>query len=470
MRKILIVLAILAQPVLVQPILAQPVLAEEAVPQSLAQMQLSFAPVVAEAAPSVVNIYARRIVTSRASPFASDPFFSQFFGQIDAAPRIQNSLGSGVIVSPDGLVVSNFHVVGGAEDIRVVLSDRREFSGSVILSDRDSDLAIIQLEGAQDLPVLTMADSDAAEVGDLVLAIGNPFGVGQTVTSGIVSGLARSGGIGGQGQGYFIQTDAAINPGNSGGALIDMEGQLLGINTSILTQSGGSNGIGFAIPANLVRQYVEQAGDGAATLQRPWAGIAVQTVDAALAEALGLSIPRGVVITDLHPDSPFLAAGLTAGDVILTFDGLPVDAEAELRFRLATQGIGGTATVTYWRDGAERSVDIAMMAAPEQVRQSLEPRRLSTDTVFDGLLAAELTPSIRTQLGLAPDTAGVLVLSADGASRRLRLQEGDVLVSINGAPTGSLAALETLAATKTRRVTLEVIRDGRRLMMQLLSF
>ena len=237
--------------------------AEDQVPQSQAQVTLSFAPIVKQATPAVVNVYTKRIVAQSQSPFAGDPFFSQFFRDQVVTPRVQNSLGSGVIVSPDGIVVSNYHVVGEAAEIRVVLSDKREFDAAVLLADPETDLAILKLDSDAPFPYLPFANSEQAEVGDLVLAIGNPFGVGQTVTSGIVSGLARSGGDMGRGRGYFIQTDAAINPGNSGGALVDISGQLLGINTSILSQSGGSNGIGFAIPANLVRQYVEQAAAGA---------------------------------------------------------------------------------------------------------------------------------------------------------------------------------------------------------------
>ncbi len=226
-----------------------PLTAQTRVPTSQAEIQLGFAPLVKEAAPAVVNIYAKRVVAVRDSPFAGDPFFEGLFRDFGTVrPQVQNSLGSGVILSPDGIVVSNYHVVGEATDIRVVLADRREFNATVILGDEESDLALLRLDGAADLPALTLRDSDSVEVGELVLAIGNPFGVGQTVSSGIVSGLARSGTASGTGRGYFIQTDAAINPGNSGGALIDVNGALIGVNTSILTRSGGSNGIGFAIP------------------------------------------------------------------------------------------------------------------------------------------------------------------------------------------------------------------------------
>ena len=212
-------------------------LAETRVPTSQAEISLGFAPLVKKAAPAVVNIYAKIVTQGSASPFRGDPFFEEFFrGFGQPRPRVQNSLGSGVILSDDGIVVSNYHVVGQATDIRVVLADRREFTARVLLGDKESDLAILQLEGAEGLPSLALRDSDRVEVGELVLAIGNPFGVGQTVSSGIVSGLARSGTATGNARGYFLQTDAPINPGNSGGALIDVNGDLIGINTSILTR------------------------------------------------------------------------------------------------------------------------------------------------------------------------------------------------------------------------------------------
>ena len=233
------------------------------VPKSQAQINLSFVPLVKQTTPAVVNIYAKVVREARRSPFQGDPFFERFFEDFGGTrPRVQNSLGSGVILSDDGIVVSNYHVVGNATDIRVVLSDRREFDARVLLGDKASDLAILQLEDAKDLPFLGLRESDTVQVGELVLAIGNPFGVGQTVSSGIVSGLARSAGARGRAGGYFIQTDAPINPGNSGGALVDVNGALIGINTSILTRSGGSNGVGFAIPADLVAAFVAQSKAG----------------------------------------------------------------------------------------------------------------------------------------------------------------------------------------------------------------
>src|SRR6056297_3725625 len=330
-----------------------PAWAETRVPGSQAEISMGFTPVVKRAAPAVVNIYARRIVNTRSSPFAGDPFFQNLFRDFGVPrQRVQNSLGSGVILSEDGIVVSNYHVVAEATDIRVVLNDRREFSGRVLLADEESDLAVLKLDDAPDMPALELRDSDTVEVGELVLAIGNPFGVGQTVSSGIVSGLARSGTATGNARGYFIQTDAPINPGNSGGALVDVNGQLIGINTSILSRSGGSNGIGFAIPSALVAQFVDQARAGNTEFQRPWAGLRGQSVMADMAEGLGLDRPGGIVVSQLHPQSAFLAAGLQAGDVITAVDGQPVNTPAEMIFRMSVKGIGAEARITRIREGA----------------------------------------------------------------------------------------------------------------------
>ena len=446
------------------------------VPSDAAQIQLSFAPVVREAGPAVVNIYARRITEGQPNPFASDPFFSQFFSQLQPAPRVQNSLGSGVILSPDGLVVSNYHVISGADQIRVVLADRREFSGRVVLADPDTDLAVIRLQDAAALPYLQLADSDAVAVGDLVLAIGNPFGVGQTVTSGIVSGLARAGGNMGQGQGYFIQTDAAVNPGNSGGALVDMAGRLLGINTSILTRSGGSNGIGFAIPANLVGQYLAQARSGATALVQPWAGIAAQTVDAGLAEALGMAAPRGIIINEMDARSPFAAAGLRKGDVITALGGLPVDTPQELDFRMKTIGADAGTTVGYMRAGQDNTAEVQLAAAPaapaatgpETPPQIVTPENLPP--AFAGLQIGDLTPQLRSQLGLPGSAAGVIVLGLERGTRRSQFQPGDVIVEINGQPTTDTAAFESAVSGGGKSWTITYIRNGRTSYLRLFSF
>lgn len=241
-------------------------IAQARIPGSSAEIALSFAPVAKKAAPAVVSIHTRKMVERRFDPFAGHPMFERFFRGMQRRPGfvqrgVEQSLGSGVILDPSGIVVSNYHVVGGADEIIIVLEDGRELQGRVILADRETDLAVVRVDGASGLPALALRDSDTVEVGDLVLAIGNPFGVGQTVTSGIISALGR--GVAATGEpGMFIQTDAAINPGNSGGALVDMEGRLVGINTAILSRTGGSIGIGFAVPANIVSRIVDAARSG----------------------------------------------------------------------------------------------------------------------------------------------------------------------------------------------------------------
>lgn len=437
--------------------------AETTVPGSMTEIQLSFAPVVKAAAPSVVNIYAKRVVerSGLGGPFAQDPFFRRFFEGIGPkTQQVQNSLGSGVIVRPDGLVVTNLHVVGQATEIRVVLTDRREFEAEILLADADSDLVVLKLEGAEDLPALPLRDTSEVEVGDLVLAIGNPFGVGQTVTSGIVSALARTREAPGGGAGYYLQTDAAINPGNSGGALVDMRGRLLGINTAILSRTGGSIGIGFAVPSDLVSQVVAQAEAGRSTLARPWAGLTGQPVDAALAEALGLERAQGLAISDVHPLSPFAQAGLARGDVLLSVDGRPVGAEAELAFRLSALGLGRTAEVAWLSDGDRRAAEIRLTAAPDQPPRDL--RRLPGPSPLGGLEVANLNPAVAMETGLPDDATGVVVMEVADEAVRAGFRKGDRILAINGAEIADTAALEAIAATPPRALELVVERGGRR--------
>ena len=449
MRVISIVLSI---------VIAGAALAQGQVPASDAEVKLSYAPVVKSAAPSVVNIYARRVVQAQASPFANDPFFSQFFN-MQTRPRLQNSLGSGVILGDGGIVVSNYHVVGNATDIRVVLADKREFDAELVLADQQTDLAVLRLTDAPALPALEFADSDSVEVGDLVLAIGNPFGVGQTVSSGIISASARSGQVGGR-PGYFIQTDAPINPGNSGGALVDMTGKLVGINTAIVTRSGGSNGIGFAIPANLVRQYVAQAEAGQTELSRPWAGVTVQPIDGPLAEALGLDIPQGVLISALHPLSPLVTAGLKVGDVVTAIGGLPVDGAPEMQFRLLTLGVGVATEVEFLRDFTAQTVSVSLAPAPENPPRDV--LRIEARSILNGLTAANANPGLVTELGLPFETTGVIVLSVEGVAARTRLRPGDILRRINGVDLTDTGVLRSAAEAQVNRYEIEFERGGQR--------
>ncbi|MEL6575937.1 MAG: Do family serine endopeptidase [Pseudomonadota bacterium] len=458
MRRILLIVALVLTPALA---------AAQAVPQSRAEITLSFAPVVKRAAPAVVNIYTRTVRRQRGVRFRGDPFFDRFFGDFfgqsrQGRRRIENSLGSGVIVGEDGLVVSNYHVVGEADEITVVLADRREFEAEVIFTDQASDLAVLQLDDAADLPVLPFRDSDSLEVGDLVLAIGNPFGVGQTVTSGIISGLARGGNgsrqRGQNGAGYFIQTDAAINPGNSGGALVDMTGALIGVNTAILTRSGGSNGIGFAVPANLVSRVVEAARSGEMRLERPWLGVQAKPVDGELAEALGLERPEGVLLEALHPMSPLAAAGLKRGDLVLGLGDAPVDSPAELAFRSATLGIGGTAGVDFVRRGQPMSAEVALAPPPETPAR--DPRQLANAGRLSGLAVISVNPAVQVEARLPAEATGVLVTGRTGPARRTALRRGDVIFSVNGAEVNTTAELEE--AVRVRNVDLGVLRKGQR--------
>ena len=426
-------------------------------PVSSAEISLSFAPVVKSTAPAVVNIYASRVVEERLSPFAGDPFFDQFFnGYGQSQPRVQNSLGSGVIVSSDGIVVSNYHVVGQATEIRIVLNDRREYAADLILGDQESDLAILRLQDATDLPALAFRDSDEVEVGDLVLAIGNPFGVGQTVSSGIVSGLARSSVE--LGRGYFIQTDAAINPGNSGGALVDMQGRLVGINTAILTRSGGSNGIGFAIPANLVQTVVSQAVAGSARFERPWAGVQGQAMDAGLASAMNLARPDGVLLSDLHPESPFAAAGLRPGDVVLSVAGEPTNTPQEMIFRLSALGIGATVPVTYLDEDGTSTVDVTLIAPPEIPPRS--PVTISDPVALRGLSVARINPALTAEMGLGMEATGVVVTRAQDIAAQIGLRPGDVLLAINGRAVRVPQDVAEAAQEQTRRWAIDVNRGG----------
>ncbi len=423
------------------------------VPTSQAEISLSFAPVVKAAAPAVVNIYAKKQVVGRVSPFAGDPFFDQFFGR--SRPRIENSLGSGVILSPDGFIVTNYHVVGEASDIRVVMLDKREFDAQVVLSDEDRDLAILKVDADKDLPFLVVRDRDP-EIGDLVLAIGNPFGVGQTVTSGIVSALARDGQMGG----YFIQTDAAINPGNSGGALVGMDGDLLGVNTAILTRSGGSNGVGFAIPGQLVMAYLSAAMNGASQVADAWSGLRGQPVDAAMAEALGLSEIDGLLISELHAASPFAGAGLQVGDVILRLqDGPAVDSLAALDYALEID-IDGRAEVVFWRDGSQETAQISFGAAPDT--PPAQPVTIEQRSPLEGLTIGRINPAIIDQLDLPLAATGVVVLNARGYARRFGLREGDVILGINGQVIDTPDDVVDRAGDRLRTWQLDILRGGQR--------
>ena len=449
-------------------LVALPAFAETRVPETRAEIQMSFAPVVKETSPAVVNVYARRLVSQRDQGPFSDPFFRKFFGGdgVLGAPRerVQNSLGSGVIVDGKGLIVTNNHVIQGGSDIRVVLADRREFEAKLLVADERTDLAVLKIEpGDEVLPALNMGDSDDLEVGDLVLAIGNPFGVGQTVTSGIVSALARTQ-VGITDYQFFIQTDAAINPGNSGGALIDLKGNLIGINTAIFSRSGGSIGIGFAIPANMVKTVVQSAETGG-RIQRPWIGAETQDVTAEIANSLGFARPEGALIAGLHPNSPLAVAGLKRGDVILGLDGKPVENAKELSYRVATAQIGSSAIVEYQRGTERRETRIKLIAAPETTAR--DETLMEGNTPFTGLVVANLSPAVADELGLPSGSTGVVAADVKGGPARRIFRKGDVLLEVNGVVIDSVDTLSSAVKTGEGFWQFAINRAGRVIRMQL---
>jgi Do/DeqQ family serine protease len=440
-----------------------PALAQDVIPQSEAQIKLTFAPLVKQAAPAVVNIYTKKVIKDRASPFFDDPFFQQFFGdQFDLGKpreRIQNSLGSGVIVRDDGLVVTNNHVIEGADQIRVVLNDNREFEAKVVAAEDKLDLALLKLDTkGEKLPVLKLRDSDDLQVGDLVLAIGNPFGVGQTVTSGIISALARTNtGIGDFG--YFIQTDAAINPGNSGGALIAMDGTLIGINSAIFSKSGGNVGIGFAIPSNIVARVIDAEGNGGKLVQ-PWIGVSGEGVTADIANSMGLAKPGGVVVQAVYPNGPADQAGLKAGDIVVGVNDREVMDPGGLRFRLATLAVGTTAKISVIRKGAAVDLSIPLIAPPED--PPAQETLLDGKQPLNGTLIVNLSPALSEELGVQ-EWHGVAIMKIKRGSYadRFGMRPGDLLVKINDTRIEAVGDAVSALAASSGKWSITVSRNGK---------
>jgi serine protease Do len=411
-------------------------------PRTDLELRASYAPIVEETAPAVVNIFTSRRVQSRTASLFDDPLFRRFFGDVPGAgqERVQRSLGSGVIVDPTGLIVTNNHVIEGMDEIRVVLNDRREFDAQLLLADPQTDLAVLRIDAGEPLRHLTFADSDRAEVGDIVLAIGNPFGVGQTVTSGIVSALSRTN-VSVSDYQFFIQTDAAINPGNSGGALVDIDGRLLGVNTAIFSRSGGSNGIGFAIPGNLVRRIVASAVGGDTVVRRPWLGVLGSDVDSRIAQALGLSRPQGALINEIYRNGPADQAGLREGDVILAIGGLPVSNAEALRYRPATLEAGSRVEIRFLRDGRERTTRADLDLPPRS--PAPDETLLTGENQLAGATVANLSPGLADELGRNPFDTGVVILSVEPGSyaRRYRLRESTVILAVDDQPVADVDSL-----------------------------
>ncbi|MCC6205892.1 MAG: DegQ family serine endoprotease [Hyphomicrobiales bacterium] len=440
---------------------------QKRVPFGREDMQLSFAPLVKATTPAVVNVYATQKPKKSLSPFAGDPFFEQFFGR-QMPPRAQSSLGSGVIVDPSGLVVTNNHVIANADEMKVALSDGREFQSKVLLKDESLDIAVLKIDAPEPFPVVPIGDSDALEVGDLVLAIGNPFGVGQTTTSGIVSALARSH-IGVSDFGFFIQTDAAINPGNSGGALVNMGGQLIGINTAIYSRSGGSIGIGFAIPSNMVRAVVESAKNGNDFFERPYIGATFEPVTAQIAEALGMMSPSGALVASVDDGGPAAKGGLKAGDVVLSMNGTTIEHVDALGYRLATQPVGATARLAVLSGGKQKEVDVVLIRAP--AGQSSAEVTIEGDNPFAGAKVAALSPRVAQRLRVRAEGKGVALVDIDPASpaAQFGFRPRDIIREVNGVEIDTPEKLQEAASADQRWWRFTVERNGR-LIKQMLRY
>jgi Do/DeqQ family serine protease len=419
---------------------------ERRVPLNSADLQQSYAPVVKRVAPAVVNVYAAKVVENR-NPLFDNPIFRRFGGE-----QVQRSLGSGVIVDPAGLVVTNNHVIEDATEVKVSLADKRELEAEIVLKDARSDLAVLRLKaGGERFPALDFGNSDELQVGDVVLAIGNPFGVGQTVTHGIVSALARTN-IGITDYQFFIQTDAAINPGNSGGALVDLFGRLAGINTAIFSRSGGSQGIGFAIPANMVRVVVASAKGGGSAVRRPWLGAKLQAVTADIADGLGLKRPTGALVASTVPGSPADRAGLKTNDLIIAVDGQTIEDPSAFDYRFATKPLGGEAQLGIMRSRKDLVVAVPLQTAPEAPREELQIRSRSP---FLGATVGNLSPALADELRLDTQSQGVVVMDVtDGSFASQIFRRGDIVVSVNGERIARTRDLDRL--TKESRSTWDV--------------
>ncbi|HTY61394.1 MAG TPA: DegQ family serine endoprotease [Acidobacteriota bacterium] len=448
-----------------------PLLVAASSPVQTAQVSFAsgFSAVAAKDVPSVVNIASTKVVRSpeggQMSPFFADPFFRQFFGdqftpqqQMPREER-EHSLGSGVIVSADGYILTNNHVVDGASDIKVTLGDKREFKGHVIGTDPKTDIAVLKIE-AKGLPALIFADSTKVRVGDFALAIGNPFGLSQTVTLGIISATGR-GNLGIEDYEDFIQTDASINPGNSGGALVNVNGELIGINTAILSGDGGGNqGIGFAIPINMARQVMEQILKQGKVV-RGYLGAMIQPVTPQIAKAFGLTKAQGALLGDVEPEGPAGKSGLQKGDIVLEVDGQPIIDTREFRLKVAMMKPGTTVKLKVFHNGIERTVDVALGAMPSKPsdKQGIEG---SPSAALQGLSVDDLTPQIARQLGLPAKTFGVVVSSVQpgSAAQEADLRRGDVIQEVNRQPVHNVKEFSSAIGQLGKQDVLLLINRG----------
>jgi Do/DeqQ family serine protease len=442
----------------VAPAVAQ----DRRVPTSPTEMKLSYAPIVQRVQPAVVNVYAAKTVQNR-NPLLDDPVFRRFFGGQGMQPeQMQRSLGSGVMVDASGLVVTNNHVIEGADQVKISLSDKREFEAEIVLKDSRTDLAVLRIKDTKEkFPTLDFSNSDDLLVGDVVLAIGNPFGVGQTVTHGIVSALARTQ-VGITDYQFFIQTDAAINPGNSGGALVDMTGKLVGVNTAIFSRSGGSQGIGFAIPANMVRVVVASAKSGGKAVKRPWLGARLQNITPEIAETLGLKTPSGALVVNVTANSPAAKAGLKVSDLVTAIDGQAIEDPNAFEYRFATRPLGGTAQLDAQRSGKPVKLTVALEAAPDTGRDEIT---LTARSPFQGAKVANISPAVADELRLDSSTEGVVIteLTDTATAAGVGFQKGDLIIAVNGTKIGKTSDLDKVTREGARLWRIVVVRGGQQI-------
>ncbi|HKV25394.1 MAG TPA: DegQ family serine endoprotease [Candidatus Acidoferrum sp.] len=426
-----------------------------------------YAPLIKQVLPSVVSISSSKIVHNRMSAWDQmpmDPFFRQFFGDdgnghrnVPKASREQ-ALGSGVVISPEGYILTNNHVVDGATDVRVTLSDKREFKAKIVGTDPKTDIALLRID-AKDLAPITIGDSSKVQVGDIALAIGDPFGVGETVTSGIIS-ATRRGNLGIEDYEDFLQTDAPINPGNSGGALVNDRGELIGINTAILTHSEGSEGVGFAIPSDLVRKVMDEiVRTGHVT--RAYLGIYPQDVTPAMAQAFGEKQAEGIVVGDVSPNSPAQAAGIQRGDILLDINGHSISDSNQLRMNISMMQPGTQVTLKYLRNGDMRDVTVKLAELPAQSAKSSPNSEEGGSKALNGVEVSNITPDIAQQLNIDSSVKGVVVTNIDPASPMADsgLQQGDVIQQVNHQPVNNVTEFEA-AVRKSGDHPLLLVRRG----------
>ncbi|HET6370864.1 MAG TPA: DegQ family serine endoprotease [Nitrospiria bacterium] len=427
--------------------------------------------------PAVVNISTTRVVKDGGegfplAPFFDDPFFKKFFGEEPSRrpprERKEQSLGSGVIVDQKGYIITNNHVVSKADEIKVLLSDNREFKGKIVGSDPKSDIAVVKIDG-KDLPAVQWGDSGGLQVGEYVLAIGNPFGLNQTVTMGIVSAVGRAN-VGIADYEDFIQTDAAINPGNSGGALVNIRGELIGINTAIFTRSGGYMGVGFAVPSNMARSVMESLVKTGKVV-RGWMGVSIQEVTPNLAEQFGLPEPKGVLVGDVLPGSPAERAGIKRGDIVLEYNGKTIENTGQLRNMVAETPIGTKVKVKVFRDKREKTLDLKIDEQPKDIAQGggEEESEDETSSALSGVQVRNLTPDIARDLDLPPGQQGVVIEQVEPGStaEEAGLQRGDVIVEVNRTPVKNTKDYnrEVSKLKKDQSVLLLINRQGRTIFM-----